>query len=162
MKYLNLNWFYKSTSSINCDDLISNDRIDEVKKLIDEGKRISISPLVIENLYSQKKYDLIEYLHFKLKGNISFPSLDFHLDIALEEGNTDEVKLLTKLGGKYSLYAKQMSLILKPIDNVPLVLWVERYGTKRNDISVDLVHKKYNLRSKEFQWDSVIPEQVQY
>jgi hypothetical protein len=55
-----------------------------------------------------------------------------------------------------------MSLILKPIDNVPLVLWVERYGTKRNDISVDLVHKKYNLRSKEFQWDSVIPEQVQY
>lgn len=78
------------------------------------------------------------------------------VDSSLEDGNETMTKfLINQFKCQPSLYAKQMAQIN---GHQKLSLWVESYGTLRNNTNIKSVH--YNYKSD--QWSQMIPEEYRY
>lgn len=82
---------------------------------------------------------------------------NYHIDVALERGNTDMSKfLVSNFKCQPSLYAKQMAKINGHKD---LVDWVNSTTKQRNDTGIDNVHCRFDKKEKAFVWDDVIPHE---
>lgn len=88
---------------------------------------------------------------------ISNAKCNLFIDVALEEGNTDMVKVLTtQFKCQPSLYAKQMAHVN---GHHKLALWIESYSTLRyGTIDIKKVHHNY----KTSKWNDCIPEEFRY
>ncbi len=107
-----------------------------------------------QNLFNESKFT--EAKQFAIDNKVSIKGIvNFHTDVALEEGRIDDLRKLHSLfGARHSLYAEQMAEINCHHNTMT---YAQSFMKKRNDTSIHAVHRHYNHKTKEFTYDDIVP-----
>jgi len=130
------------------------DTIDKLKQ--SPHNKFQLTNMAMHDAYTENNIDKLKYLNNNF--GLRLPTLGcYHVDVSIEEGNDNMAKfLVTDFKCAPSLYAKQMSQINGHTD---LVTWVDANSIQRNDIGIQNIHGRYDLKTKQWRWDSWVPEQ---
>lgn len=137
---------------------ISNLSISEIMRLTsDPTIRLKLDSKAMDDAFEQSNIAKLDFLNKKF-GLTLRSNGNYHIDVAVEEGNEDMAKfLIQSFGCKPSLYAKQMALAG---GHLKLFLWVDAFGIERTHTALHNVH--FKTKNKELEWDKCIPDYLRY
>jgi hypothetical protein len=147
----------QSTQKIISDNDIKGKTIQQIEELkqLQENK-FDLTNIGLHNAYEENDKDKMIYL--KQQFGLRLPGYgNYHIDVAIETGNTDMSKyLVNDFNCQPSLYAKQMGRIN---GHKELVDWIDKFTEQRNNVGIDIVHRHYSKEKRTWVWNGVIPEE---
>lgn len=140
----------KNKKSIITDCDIKNKNINEIEELKKNSENeFNLSNNAMTDAFEEQNIDKLQYLKNNFSLNLHGCG-NYHIDIAIEEGQTDMSKfLITEFKCQPSLYAKQMAIVN---GHDQLSSWVDQNAIQRNQTGINVVHRHYDKEKRQFVW----------